>query len=234
MRTMNHSTTADRALVVAGIVVRGVVWILWCFVAVPLRAAETLLIGIPAEYMKTEIMKDKEGFISMASAGLFLTYTTFLPLARMQSLDPGGLCTVYLSLVAWVVGHIIMNILVFAQVIGQLQLSHRCSALQSGVARLRSNSGGGYIGLLMGIAFAFPVASMRRINEHLVDLSLHEWCRPSDNIPAIAICGPVMILGLIASNVVGVTKARAYTDRMQYDVPRGEDDIDELTELNDA
>jgi hypothetical protein len=227
----------NRVISVAGISGRAVVWVLWCCIAVPIRILESVLIGTPAEYMKYEIMADKEGFISMTAVGLFLTYTTFLPLARMHSLDPGGLCTVYLSLVAWVMGHICMNIMVFASLIGHLQLSHRCSALQLGLLRLRSISGGGYIGLLMGIAFAFPVASMRRINGDLADVSLHQWCRPADDIPAVFVCVPVLVLGMIAANVVGVTESRRpRNDRMNYDIQKTncDDDRDELTEFRIA
>lgn len=199
-------TTCECRLFAMGcIVCRCVIWILWCFVAMPLRMIETLIFAAPADYIKHEVQRDREGFGAMLAGGLFLTYTTFLPLARMQALDPGCLCTVYLSLVSWVVGHLIMNILLFAGVCSRIQLSHHCVCLQTGISRLRDISGGGYIGLMMGISLAFPIASMRHINDSFESQTLHEWCRPTDEVPAVFVCLPLFVIGMIAENIVGMT-----------------------------
>lgn len=180
---------------------RTLLWILWICTALPFRVAETLIVGVAAEYLQVQLRTDWRGFCANFVIGLFLSYGVLLPIARLETHHPGALCTCYLSTIAWMVGNVCMNIIIYTGFTYRLKIDKQCPCLVQGTWRLRIPTDAGYVGLALGLSFAFPVASLQFADPSRPVPELMEWCRPTHAIAAEYIYGPVFLGALLAANI---------------------------------
>ena len=216
----------------------------WVVVALPFRCLETLFLGVVGEYIRAQLLQDEVGVKAYFIFGLFVSYAVFLPLARLEAVHSGALCTSYLTTLAWILGNVCMNIFIYTDVIKRLKIGGVCQAVVRGKCRLVTPTPPGYLGMGLGIAFAFPVAAMHNVDPTMSAPGFSEWCRPSPGVPAEYIYVPVFIVAMLAANVdttpqrsTKPTLQSTHTERPPLDqyhgtiagIP-GEVDLDQLLE----
>lgn len=189
------------------VVLRWTVLGLWFILALPLRLIESLVIGVVAQFFTLQLKQDPYDFVSYFILGLLFSYGFFLPLSRVDGIEPGVLCSAYLATISWVAGQMIMAILIVHGVTHRLQLGHRCPTLTSGRCRLRVPADSGYLGLALGLSVAFPVASME-YGDAAWDAAggderpqLSSWCRLNDEWPSEIVYAPLFFISLLAANM---------------------------------
>ena len=180
---------------------RVLLWVIWVVLALPFRLIETVCMGIVAEYLSYQIKHYDADVKAYLVLGVILSCAVFLPMARMDSINEGILCTTYLSSVAWVMGNVCMNFACFYGLVGVIRIDDACPCLVQGIWRLRIPNHAGYIGLLLGISFAFPVATMYASVPGVSEFNQGRWCRPHPDIAAEFVYVPLFITAMMAANI---------------------------------
>ncbi|MBL4665331.1 MAG: hypothetical protein JKY23_05210 [Nitrospinaceae bacterium] len=176
-----------------------------------MRILETIFLVWPMQYMRDTLLVDPGGSLGAFVMGLFLSYGLFMPLARIDALHAGVVCTVYVSSVAWCVGHIGTGMCVYAGLVWRMRATHYLPCLTTGCMRVRVLGDGAYVALALGMSFAFPVASMITPTPGMQPHTLREWCRPSPGLPAEFIYVPIFLMGWVTGlvDIPGVTTTDA-------------------------
>ncbi len=160
--------------------------------------------------------------------GAFMGYVyasvVFLPLTRWASVpEPHSLVTVtsvcvsYLSTLSWVGGQLAVGALVYAGYIQQFSLYDQITRCQSQYsdpnrpawAHIWTLSPTAFMGLLLGLLYAFPILTMQPIyTESSSSIITYEWCQSNDQAPF-----PFGVFYLLAF-IVGVGCAFASVDQI--------------------
>lgn len=181
------------------------VFVVWMLAAYPLRWLEQLVLASPIRFIRWQLQQDAHAQLASFVYGILLSYGVFLPLSRLQVVSLGLVCTTYLSVIAWCMGHALVAWLIFLGLDVCIELQHAPPGLHCCGVWKHSPGRESNLALALGLSFAFPVASIRLQDPTLETPSLHEWCRPSPQWPAEAVYVPVMFLALIAACVVPPT-----------------------------
>lgn len=173
----------------------GVLWVLWACVALPVRLVEHVVVGWGAQYLKHRLYTRPESFAAHLVMGLFWSYALFLPLARAPGVSPSALCTAYLTVLAWHVGHVTANVLLWYQVLGKwgTRVPAPCWRF---LEWLYVPDDAGYLGLFLGLCVAFPVASPRPLDPSATWDTRSTTCELTPGVGAWVCYLP---LGLLAS-----------------------------------
>jgi len=160
------------------------VWAL--LVVVPVKFIENVLLKPVLVYLMTTFRHHLEELSASVVLGILISYAVVIPIVQTDSVPNNVLCSSYLSLISFLAGNITFNFLVFVGVMNHvvymkndhdsngdaLHLSGSCFLH---LRFLKSRGPACYIGLLTGLLFSFPVASVNS-NDSFV-----EWCHPIEH-----------------------------------------------------
>ena len=167
------------------IVVRRLVFGVWCVLGMPLKLLESWVWGPLTQYFRTVLLLDGASFVAALLTGGVLSVLVFIPLATLTRGHPHVLCTTYLCHLAWALGQVAINLCIYADVVRRQDISDvaKCLTHEQARCRLLTLGDGGYLGIALGLGFAFPYTAF--VTENSFD-ALHatdvRWCRASHEV----------------------------------------------------
>jgi hypothetical protein len=173
-------------------------WLLWLAIAFPIRLVEHVVVGFVGYHLRDMVREAPYSFVAFLTLGLVLSHGIFQPLSNMDLFTSGTVCVSFLSTMSWLLSQVLIGILVREGVLWRLTVRRSCPALLRGACRLQIPDDAGYMGLILGLSFAFPVASVTR-NTTVTPFS--QWCRLAEHIPAELVYLPTFVCGLMAALV---------------------------------
>lgn len=173
--------------------VRKCLAVLWV-VTLPFKCAEQVMFLVPLNYLKRVGLRGTATLVAGMVVGAVLSWALFQPLAT--NTHHGTVCTTYLSLMAWCVGHLAVYAAVAYKAMVLIKLTHMCG-LQTNSPQCVlpiSLSEPAYLGLLMGLLIQFGEIAF-------VSRTSWQWCRASPHTPAEAFYIPVAVMACISAMV---------------------------------
>lgn len=173
--------------------VRWLLWVVWLCVVFPLHVVELVVCQWFGRFCMDALRDDMVGFQACVTCGLLISYVFFMPLSRLETVSPSILCTLYASLCQWVWGHVLMGFGLHVGCAARIRVvweCHRCYLP-------KAMSSACYLGLCVGLSFAFPVAALRRLDPSQPVPSVSGWCRPSASWSPWALYIPLFVSGML-------------------------------------
>lgn len=151
-----------------------VFWILF----LPFKLAESWLLGIPVVAVVQALWLNPRLTAAGVVVGFFSGYGFFAPLASVSEAHFRASCTAYLSVLAWLVGQLLVCALVGRGLVMRSVVKE--FGMSSANCKLVLSLGYcGYLGLLLGLLVSFGSVAFRETPD-----DSWEWCRASDIVPA--------------------------------------------------
>lgn len=186
------------------VIARLVVNVVW-LMCLPLKVAESLLLGVLVVSASAVVQTDPVRVASGTAVGFFVAKGVLRPWASVDECSNFcAACTAYLCVVAWLVGQLAVNCAVALGKIDRARfVEYGCSSANCKYAFSLGPSG--YLGLILGLLFEFgelafrPSACSETGNEW-------SWCRASADMAAEPVYLAVLVLSMVTDFVSLPTK----------------------------
>ena len=169
------------------------VWVAWSAFACLLRLLDALFLSLPSHLVYAVVSVDWLAVVSGVLWGAFLSFAVFLPTERVFLDASRPLCLSYLSLVAWVCGHLLFALLC---VLGLFDAMYELERWPRVWAPQLPPRDGMYFGLLIGLMFAFPVLTTEHANDPSV-LDGVRFCQTDKNMHISLLFGAFLFAGAV-------------------------------------
>lgn len=175
--------------------VRRVVYWVWLCLAMPCKLAESWVWGPLTQYLRTAVVMDAYSCVAGLFTGLCMAMLVFVPLATLTQNHGHSICTVYLCHLAWALGQVLMNICVYSDVVRRQNIRALAPCLidDNSRCRLITLGDGGYLGVITGlavafpyVAFVYPLISPNYNGTNGVSIRDAEWCRATPEVSPLA------------------------------------------------
>lgn len=187
---------------------KGILWVAWIAIALPVRVVfEGLLFSRPQQYILPVIVRDWRSVVTGVLGG-GLIGVVWIVLASIPGLvSPGIICSSYLTMFGYLTGCVVSYASIRNRWFEPVRMHYRVESSRVVLALTE----GGYIGTLIGLLVAYPVASSeapvpRGAATNTPDWD--DWCRPHDSvhvwIPIVVAFGCALVLGLVKPSVIAV------------------------------
>lgn len=189
---------------------RALGWGVWAVGVVPLQAVETLVVVPSWQYARRVGRQDPWGLVAGAGVGWLCSYLVWRPVHEHAAVAAGVWCTAYLGQLAWVLGHVLGGVLLWATDSTPWVLPPTASCPRW-VGRWPRVSEAGYLGLFLGLLAAFSLTVLVHPAPELARPSVHTWCRPAPAWSAAWVYVPLLLLGMWATWFAPPVPLPAYT-----------------------
>lgn len=189
------------------LLLRSCFWTWWYIGAAVPKLVETVCFVLPVYVIEALLLHQWAEMLAGALFGTLLSYSFFLPLATDDPTRyPSGVCSVYVCMFSWVAGAFVTSFVVDIKLIEPFR--HRWMETSCKYRRVRS---GAWLGLAMGLSFAFSLTSIARDSQSTQ--TFDEWCRPHPAFPLPLLAVPIAVFGAMA-HLVHVPLANVWAQRL--------------------
>lgn len=174
--------------------------VLFVLVGIPIRTLESITVSAVLQFLIISLVNDWASAFAGFIYGFMLSNMILLPLAHYFVFQSPGLCTFYISWMMWIVGQLARAFVAYARDVSGIQQSCITSSRLCNVFQLRKPSAVGYIGLVVGLLFAAPIATPILPGiEPIVDRV--QFCKPLLGVPLWVLSLTVFAASFVTAGV---------------------------------